>query len=173
MTAFATSTDLQVLDPDVSTAQAELVLDLVSADIRAGVGWDVDQDTGSVTEVGCWIWTVVIPARNVTDVTVTADGVTLVQGTDYLLKGSVVTLMAPALKVVVDYTAGYPEGEVPDVFRSVCLDYAQRRLANPAGERSWSLGDEAHTFAGTGLPADLDAGTDARLDDYRFPGGIA
>lgn len=174
---FAKAADLKVLAPALDDDTADLVLDLVSAGIRASVGWDVDKVTGVTYERvipfkrrgTAAMWSVVLPAVNVTAVSqVVVDGVTLTDAQWDSTTAGIVYLQSPCReKVTVTYTAGYqraPADAVPAVFRTCALEYASRLAGNPGGVKSYTMGGVSETFADD---ARTMADQDSRLDTYR------
>lgn len=174
---FAQASDLTTLEPSVDDASAQVAVDLVSAAIRASIGWDVDRAVDvTYTRVvprrdrafSANIWSIVLPTTHLTAVSaVTVDGVAT---TDYdWITSGIVYLGSPASRSVgVTYTGGWvrsPADQAPAVFRTVAVEYALRMANNPSGVRSYQLGNAQETFDFNTLKAELDE--DCRLDAYR------
>lgn len=153
MAAFATAEELaSLLQRDLDTATAELVLDLASAAIRADVDQQIDQvEDDTVTIDPPAARALLLPELPVTAVTAVKIGaVELVADTDYswtpagIIRrtGTAVTVndltvdgwrwgTAPK-SIEVTYSHGYPAGHRHlDTCRSVCLQAAARAYLNP------------------------------------------
>ena len=182
---FARPKDVQVLLPGLDDAQAELVVDLVSATIREHVRWAVDWQAGltysrvvaRTTRAG-WphrgtaagpLLSVTLPAMHVTAVqSVNVDGLVLLAGQYELEPAGVVYVDVPVWRRIdVVYDAGFvraPQDQAPPVFRSVCLDLATRLADNPTGSGSYVMGVVQENLS---VASDLLA-SDQRLDRYRI-----
>jgi len=161
--AFATVTELRNLlrrDRDTLTDdQARLVLDMVSAAIRRECQWNLSEEVvvGEVFHAAGKpsIW---LPTLWLTSVdAVTENGSALTGGVHYAWtrEGRVnrnAVFGWSSGPIVVSYTHGYPAGsrQLQDV-KAVCLSAAARIPLNPQGLRSWTVGNEALTAAGSGL----------------------
>lgn len=187
MAAFATVSDLQASLglAAIDNAQAQLVLDGISDEIRATLGWSVTEETGQVLTLdGTGDTDLFVPTLWLTAVTsVVEDGVTLASGTDYLrynngtlrrvASGSPVNWTCKPLAVSVTYAHGYPAEQLPGVFKTVTLEYAGRVWHNPAGAlKAKTVGRVSVTYADARAAA-AGAGEDPRLARYRLPGAVA
>lgn len=177
---FASTDQLNtLLDTSFSEARAGLVLDAVSDDIRSGLGWSVTQEIGvSQTLDGLGKDTLSLATLWLTAVaSVVEDGVALVADVDYTWSqngvltriGSASVWVLKPRAVVVVCTHGYPDGQVPGIFRTVCLDWSAFTLVNPSRLRSVQVGAVAQTADPVAVFGANDAGGDPRLDRYRIP----
>lgn len=182
--AFATVSELQTFlgDSGLDTSQAQLILDAVSDEIRDTLGWSISQDTGvTATLDGSGLDELLLPTMHLTAVSsVTEDGVALTGG-DYLVyeRGSLrrissgypIAWSRRPQAVTVVYDHGYPDGEVPAVFKLVTLETAGRMLDNPAGAlKSRTVGRVAVTYAD--IKAQVPAIAEPRLDHFRLAEGF-
>lgn len=183
MAAFATEGDLQTWldDTVVDTAQAQMLLEAVSDEIRDSVGWSVTEEVVTLTLDGPGDEKLLLPTLHLTAVTsVTEDSVALT-AEDYLLyERGYLTRMSGHWPVkwtcrlqgvTVVFTHGYPDGQVPGVFQTVTLETVARMLDNPGGSlKSKTVGRVAVSYADA--KAASKAGADSRLDYYRLPEGF-
>lgn len=150
MASFASPSDLSTwLGYSVDETAAQMVLDLVSDEIRADLGWSVSEETGQVQVTNgskgtAYIFLPTLRLANVTSVV--EDGVALVADEDYVWEtnGTVTRVSGgyptswceKLLSVSITYDHGYAAPDVPGVFKEVTLDMAVRKLENPAGLRT-------------------------------------
>lgn len=179
---FASPAELRELlkDPGLSDIRARLVLEGISDDIRTGLGWSVTEETGVVVTLdGSGDALLFLPTAHLTAVvSVVEDGITLVFGVDFdwtergvlrRLAGSALALKAWTFKprsVVATINHGYPPGQVPSVFRTVCLDYSLLAIANPVGVRSVQIGPISQSNDPQTTLGAIKASDDPRLDRY-------
>lgn len=166
---FATGHDLQLLAPGTPDETAWLIVNMVSDGIRAGCRWGIDEFTS--TEVipvhGFRHWPelhepehihrhghhhrkIMLPARHVTDTTVTVGATELTVVTDYTVnmdEGTILLASVPSDTVTVEYTAGWKQADRPSMFRTVCIEWAVQYAANPTNVRSYTLGKVQESFA--------------------------
>lgn len=187
---FATLAELRTLKPELTDDLARLALTLASGRIRAAVGWDVDQASGTYTRLyrpgyrtgldpaldhdldhgsrSTTPATITLPAMNVTGVaSVTVDDAALTADQWDASTSGIVYLngVRPYRKAVVAYTAGwvrYPEDTAPVVFKECCLEVASDIAGNIDRLRSYSIGGDSESFMES-YPLD----EDPRLGPYR------
>ena len=174
---LAPAADLQLLNPQLSDQTAALVLEVVSASIRAGIGWAPEHSADQVLTVRprpyTPIRTICLPARHITACEI-SDGIsTLVADEDYWLdpEAGVIELHYASVwnyhdTLTVTYSSGWLPDDMPEVFRALCLEYATPFATNPAAVTSYTQGKISETFAATFLTARAE--TDHRLDKYRL-----
>lgn len=176
MALFLEPTDLLTLHPDLSAAAADLICEVVTASIRAGVQWDVTEVIDAVyvatPPYGHQVRRILLPARHVTEATVRRydEDTDLTEEDDYRLfpEQGVVELRHPwGHSVTVTYTAGWPPEHIPDVFRSVALEYAGPLAANPDMVTSYQMGSTGETLA---KAIEARASEDPRLHRYNLGG---
>lgn len=174
MTQFATAEDLSLylrgdLNPDDAwTAQATLLLELVSADIASAAGAEIEAGEGTHLIAGSWSHDLDLPQRPVRQVdAVRVNGLALDVGAFMWNERQLIRRAAmfgteldddlggwpdrtgagfpagghwggPASTVRVTYAWGYEE--VPDVIRSMALRVAGRVIENPTSVTSEQLG---------------------------------
>ena len=179
MARFAEAADLEdFLQNDVTTASAELALDIASGIIRAYVGWSISQETVVLVTQGVGsddaLW---LPTKLLTVVTsVEVDGEPLTFGDHYRWTSSGrlrrIGASWPSLErsIEVTYTHGY--NPVPDDIKGITLALAGRLYDNPEGLRSWSVDGLSETIANSTSDAGLALTTveKAALDSYLLEG---
>lgn len=185
MTAFASPDDLEILSPGIDSALAQLLLDLVSDEIRAELGWSVSAETDQVlvTNGAKESPYLFVPTLRLTEVTdVTEDGIALVADTDYVwdTNGTVTRVRSgypvpwcdKPLSVEITYDHGYAADLIPGVFRSVALQTAAGMADNPSGLlKSKTVGQISWTYAdGSQAPPPSE---DPRFSRYLLRDGIA
>lgn len=170
MTQFATARQLSTylagtaVDADLSaefTAQAELLIRLVSADIQDAAGNTIEAGTGTVFLEGGWTDALELPQRPVRSVSaVSINGVAL-GATGYtwnpgnvLRRGTRSELLddgaggnwgGPGALVAVTYAWG--SEDVPDRILSLTLRACSRIIGNPSNLRQETLGIYSATYA--------------------------
>lgn len=141
--AFATTGDLSSLleiDFDVAeAARAQLLLDLVSGEVKTFCDVAFEQTSRTIELAGTWSARLELPGPPVTSVsTVTLDGDSV---TDYRLVRGVLVRDShwggPNRVVTVTYTHGLTA--VPDTVRAVVLRASARAWANPEQRESVQL----------------------------------
>ncbi len=168
MPTLATVLDLETyLGQPVNPARATQMLDIAEAAVVAEIGWHPLQSTRTYTIDGPTL-TVELPARNVTALTVTVNGLayTTFTWTTY----GTVRFGSPIQSGTITYTAGWPLAELAGV-RGTVLDMAASKLDNPRNLRTWSLGDESETYMGSTAQNPL--ASDTRLVPFRLPPVVA
>lgn len=156
-------------------AQAELLLELVSADIQTAARNRIIAGTDVAKLAGTWSRDLLLPRRPVVSVSsVTLNGYAIasssfewndrslvragllggIQGADHLVPGDGSHWGGPASTVEVAYAYGYSAATVPLVVKSLALRVAARSIDNPSGGVSQeSLGPYSVSYRNT-----LDAG---------------
>lgn len=168
MTAFASAADLRILDPGVPTERADLVLEMVSDGIRAGVGWQVDEHQATKVvrpRSGEPVAKVFLKALNVRNVTVKV-GTRTLSPSDYTVdpdQGTVTLHWRTSGTITINYTGGWPVGEIPGIFRTVALEWGMQYAANPSNLQSYMLGRASETFRG-------DSSSQLVIEDDRLVG---
>ncbi len=161
---LATAEDLATyLNQPVTTAQAELVLDLASDAVRQAAGQQIDFGRDTI-ELPVSSGFLVFPQR---PVVVDADNPVLVEGYPqggwrlvpertglylYELPAINVSHFArrPPQTAVVTYSHGYKPGTVPDTLKQIVLASASRHIGNPEGFASYTVGGMTATWKGHG-----------------------
>lgn len=180
MAAFASVDELRsfIGDQALDSARAQLILDGVSDAIRDELGWNVLEETTTLTVDGEGRTHLFLPTLRLTAViSVMEDGVALVDSTDFTWRGngtltrvsgdpcSLSRWTCRPRGVVVTITHGYPVA--PGVFKAVTLDHASVFANNPGGAlKSETIGQVSLTYAD--VRSQTSAGKDARLDHYRI-----
>ena len=185
MGAFATADDLAtyLLPRQIDSGQAALILDQVSDDIRADLGWSVTEESAQVLVTdGAGSTAVILPTLHLTAVSVIEDGVALVEGTDYIWDTTgIVTRVRSRYpmswctklqSVQITYDHGYADADVPTVFKSVALEMASKQAGNPGNLiTSRTVGQTAESYS---IPNKLIHESPlSRLDRYRILDGVA
>lgn len=178
--AFASPLDLFTLmaraseSTDEEFARAALLLDIVTAEMKAEMGQQIEEGTATVTLAGTYARDLELPQRPVTAVTsVSQSGLTLAAGSwtwndrglirrgalyaddvryddDYEFHAQGATYQdgghwgGPTSTVTVTYTYGLED--IPDDLRGMCLRVAMRQFSNPDGVRSEQLGAYSVTY---------------------------
>jgi hypothetical protein len=157
----------QLLDAPVSALRAVLALEAATSALVSALGWDPDEAQRVLTVIG-GARTVVVPALNVTALTVLLDGNPPRTPVDWTESG-IIRLGSGYREAVITYTAGWSTAGMPGVFKAVVLEEAARWLDNPRGLRSrnWSIGAESEqeTYAIGSIPSPVD---DTRLAPYQL-----
>lgn len=184
MTTFATAQELrtfltgETLDETADAewiAQAELLLELVSADIQAAARNRIIAGTDTAKLAGTWSRDLLLPRRpvvSVTSVELNGYGIAaglyewnerslirsgrfgVVNALDHLVAGDGAHWGGPASTVTVVYSYGYSAETVPLIVKSLALRIAARTIDNPSGGISQeSLGPYSVSYRNT-----LDAG---------------
>jgi hypothetical protein len=184
MTAFATAQELrtfltgETLDEEADAewiAQAELLLELVSADIQAAARNRIIAGSETAKLAGTWSRDLLLPRRPVVSVTsVELNGYPIaassfewnerslirsgmlggIQGADHLVPGDGAHWGGPASTVDVLYAYGYEAENVPLIVKGLTLRIVGRTIDNPSGGISQeSLGPYSVSYRNT-----LDAG---------------
>lgn len=184
MTAFATAQELrtfltgETLDETADAewiAQAELLLELVSADIQAAARNRIIAGTDTAKLAGTWSRDLLLPRRpvvSVTSVELNGYGIAaglyewnerslirsgrfgVVNALDHLVAGDGAHWGGPSSTVTVVYSYGYSAETVPLIVKSLALRIAARTIDNPSGGISQeSLGPYSVSYRNT-----LDAG---------------
>jgi hypothetical protein len=179
MVTFATTTELNILlgtqESKANTGPAgDMAVNAATANIISAIGWDPRQsERVLVVDAGPMI---MLPARNVTALAIASETATAVPANVYTwdVDGRVDFLYAWrqwGRRLTVTLTAGWPDGQLPDVFKTICLEEAARWL-DSRGQRlkshTWSQGtneQEGEVFD----PAAANLNTDPRLEPYRSP----
>jgi len=114
---------------------------------------------------------VVLPAQNVTALAVAVDGAPLDAALIDWRPNGVVYLdwVGRVLPITITYTAGWPDGSLPEVLREVCVDWAADGLYNPRRLREWQVGDLHEMFH----PPGAATVRDPRLDRLRLIPAVA
>ncbi len=172
--ALATLTQLESwMQAGVGTlpASASMVLDTVSAIVRAEARQNFTRSTSTVTMYPSSTrgiparYYVDLPQRPVVSVdSVVSDGVALVADTDYELRRDRLYLNACA-PVSVTFTHGYVE--TPGDVLAVVLTAAQRVLSNPSDLRQEAVGNVSVTYAAETIGASLAQRDKDLLQRYR------
>lgn len=185
MAAFATPDDLQAYldEAGLDATRAQLILDVVSDEIRDALGWSVTEEPGvTVTLDGSGDDTLLLPTLHLTAVaSVSENGTALAADDDYLVYaeghlrrvsgGFPVDWTDRLQGVTVTFTHGYPDGSVPGVFKTVTLETVGRMWDNPAGAlKSRTVGRVALSYAD--VKATVPPIEDSRLDHYRLREGF-
>jgi hypothetical protein len=175
MASLATVADLENapgLDlTGVSTAAQQRALDIATGRIITAIGWSPFEAERTLT-LRCTAYgeALILPAQNVTAVSVDVDGTTLdTEDLDWTTPGSIVYLdRRVARSGTVTYTAGWPEGSMPQALVDACAELAGDLLENPRRLTSWRAGEATETYANSNGPDD-----DPRLAPYRLTPSIA
>lgn len=160
-TWFATRADLaaqlQISLAELTTATADLLLDLSTGVIQAATGQTILEatdtaliDLSGVCEWDPWLDLPQLPVREVTAVTI--DGVAV---TDWVLRGQRLyraagwqTSSVQPSQVAVTSTHGYPPGSIHlRLARAMCLSLSQAGYGNPGAVRSESIDDYRVSYA--------------------------
>lgn len=184
MTSFATALDLSTLISGVSDPQqiesawlrqAQLLLELISADVEEAAGIRVEAGTGTAILAGVWGAELALPAGPVRSVdSVVVDGTILDTGWYYwndrasLLRGASPSLDAlrdetppapgasgtssagwggPGSTIAVTYSWGFVT--VPEILRALTLRIAARTIGNVAQVTQESLGSYSVSYGQT------------------------
>lgn len=155
MAPFATVAELRdyLQNPDLTTNEAALALDIASGAIRDHVGWSITAETGvDLTLDSYGERRLFLPTMRLTAVTsVTEDGTELTVDDDFAWSQTGVLRRISAYwprkerSVQVVFTHGW--SIVPDSIKGVALSAAGRVVANPEGLRSYSLDGVTESFA--------------------------
>jgi hypothetical protein len=159
---FTVSELASYLQRDLDTSSATLAKESAQGIVRAYCNQEITTATNTSVklpiDVESWSYVVYLPQRPVVAVSsVTVNGVTYVDGTDYAWNGfspyirlRKVDEAAAAFEdepvAVVTYTSGY--STVPPAVKAVALAVAARQYDNPQGLRQVSVDDYAETRAG-------------------------
>ena len=113
----------------------------------------------------------VLPARHVTAVSVAVDGAPLPADLVDWSESGVVYLDSAdrGAPITITYTAGWPDGSLPEVLREVCVDWAADGLYNPRRLREWQVGDLHEMYHAPGAVTLKDP----RLDQLRLIPAVA
>lgn len=185
MAAFASPDDLEILSPGIDSALAQLLLDLVSDEIRAELGWSVSAETDQVlvTNGAKESPYLFAPTLRLTAVSsVVEDGDTLTADTDYVWEtngtltrvqsGYPIPWCNKPLSVAITYDHGYAADVLPGVFRAAACKAAAGLADNPSGVlKSKTVGQISWTYAdGSQAPPPSE---DPRFSRYLLRDGIA
>ncbi|WP_335936622.1 hypothetical protein [Streptomyces sp. PTD5-9] len=184
MDAFATVDELRTYlgDPDLDDARAQLLLDVVSDEIRSALGWHItEQKDVTVVVDGSGDEKLLLPTRYLTAVSSVREDHRELSGDDYLVyrtgyltrvvSGFPIDWTCRPQGVTVTFDHGYADGAVPGAFRAVTLETVGRAWDNPAGGlKSRTVGRVALTYADA--RAAVGPIDDPRLDVYRLPEGF-
>lgn len=154
MDALATAGELEThLQRAVDTTQAELALQLASGAVRAFCGWDLAEQTGTLTAAGSGTIVLTLPTMHLTQVIeVRIGGVAMVDiGPLYLAatkRGQIIRYAGwpDMVDIEVDCVHGYDP--IPDVIKLVTLEQAARAMNNPQGLLQATVGSVSRTWAG-------------------------
>jgi hypothetical protein len=172
-TYFNGTTDLDELTPEW-IAQANILLQMIAADVEAAAGVPLDAEAGTVILGGSWSRDLLLPAGPIRDVTaVTVNGVALAASAYYYNERSLLRRgfgpldeleesddlldlrqgaqmrdgsywSGPAATVIVDYSWGFET--VPDWIKSLELRVAARTFGNVANVTQESLAIYSVTY---------------------------
>jgi hypothetical protein len=178
MARFAEAADLEdFLQNDVTTAPAELALDIASGIVRAYVGWSISQETVVLVTEGDGGNALWLPTKLLTAVTsVEVDGELLTFGDHYRWTSSGrlrrIGASWPCLERSIEVTFTHGYNPVPDDIKGITLALAGRLYDNPEGLRSWSVDGLSETIANPSSDAGLALTTveKAALDSYLLEG---
>lgn len=157
--------------------ELQKALDMATSAIVAELGWDPFLAERTLTLRPTLTGEpIILPALNVAEIEVTADGTVLDEDLlDWTTPGSVIYLRSGRVLRggSVTYTAGWDPGtdpapsEIPQALIDACCDLAVALLDNPRRLRVWRAGEATETYAEIGRP------DDRRLDKYRLPPAIS
>lgn len=157
------------------TERAQLILDVVTGLIDNEAGQAIAESTQTLTLDGTGHHPVMLPRYPVTAVSsVTVDGDTLTEGTDYewYRSGLIFRLdgqwPASRQSITVAFTAGH--GTVPADIKGLTLQLAATTWSTSFGKTQESIGDYSYTLAG-GLQ--LSTADRRVVDKYRIDWGLA
>lgn len=161
---LATAEDLAtLLQQDVDTASASMAIELATGVIQDAAGWRLVEESVSGLAVIPMGPVVVLPTTHLTALTMSDAGRALTQGTSmWWTQAGLVTrvwgpLMTPILwttPAVASFTHGWPQAQVPQQLRALCLAVAARIYDNPTGNRQETTGSATEiksTGSGTGF----------------------
>lgn len=180
MTSFATAQELRTLldggtlDDEADAewiSQAELLLELVSADIQTAARNRIIRGSQTAKLAGSWSADLELPRRPVVSVSsVTLNGTPIAVGgytwnQRSLLRSSIPSIAnlgaieldaydgahwgGPASTVLVEYTYGYEAESVPTSVKALTLRIALRVLDNPTGVTQESIGPYSVSYGNT------------------------
>lgn len=161
MSQFATSDELALhlgsSFDSAERAQADVVLEIVTADIQVWSEQTIAKVTGDVVHLdGRGTEILLLPERPVIQISsLEDDGTTLVEEDDFILDEAAAIVFrldghvwtAKRRVVQVTYDHGYEA--VPPALKGVCLSAAARRFENPEGATSEQLGSYSVTHGQT------------------------
>ncbi len=160
---------LDAADQSLPTDRVTQALNSAEAAVRAELGWDPVQSVRTYT-IGEPTRGVLLPAMNVTALTVTVGGLTYTALT-WTAHG-VVRFNSLVSSGTITYTAGWLAGDRElDGIRAAVVELAVSKLDNPRNLRTWSLGDESETYMGSTAQNPLVS--DPRLRPFRLPPAVA
>jgi hypothetical protein len=179
MATFASVDELNVLlgtqDSKANTGPAgHLAVNAATSNIIAALGWDPRQSERTIGVDAAR--RIILPARNITALAIAeASGVAVpVTAYSWTADGIVDFPYAWARwgrRLTVTLTAGWPDGQWPEVLKTVCLEESARWL-DARGQKlrshAWSLG-EGHQESESFDPRAADLHNDPRLSDLRSP----
>lgn len=172
MAALATVGELEThLGRDVDDVQAQQMLDLSSAAVRAYCGWNVTREQTTFYFEGDGTGFVSLPTLELIDVTEIRAGGTIVDPLKLDIHWSrngqgFSNCWARRTQFAVDVTHGYDP--VPDLLKLVTLDLAARQIGNPLNLVAASVGQVSRTWAtgSSGDPQAMSAIHQRLLDRY-------
>lgn len=173
MTAFATDDDLAsrlgITMTDPQKTRATALLDLSSGLIRDVARQEISlHEDDELTMPGTRSDRITLPERPVVSIaSVTLDGSPLAEGTDWYLRDNTIYRLAhpavfplsghydrrlrgfgwPRKTLVITYTHGYADDDLPQLVKTTALEAAVRVWSNPEGLLSERVGDTEVTFA--------------------------
>jgi len=154
--------------------QAQALLDMASSAVRTYCGWDLSLQTETMYVEGAKSALITLPTLCLLDVTeVRADGIPidLVEWPiNVSRKGQVWGCWVYTVQYEFDVEHGYDP--VPDVIKLVTMDYTSRRLSNPEGLTSATVGQVTKTWGssrntGTASESAMPSLHAGLLDRYR------
>jgi hypothetical protein len=155
---FPTAFDLGNYTPD----NAPVAVRRAMNKLVAALGWDPRQSVRTARFDGRG--DLLLPAMNVTSVDLDPVG-------DVTFTGWGRVTPPYGWAGTVTYTAGWADGDFPEVLADVVLEWAAAWQTNPNGLRSWGVGGETETYAV--VSADPSVIDDPRLDAYRIGAPVA